>query len=109
MGRFMSPDWAAKAQPVPYAKLSNPQTLNLYGYMQNNPLGGVDQDGHCDWCQKLLNGITGNGFQTNAQIAAANEPTTITVTETYSPPMNPEPTPEADPNDHVDLARLWWA
>jgi RHS repeat-associated protein len=51
MGRFMSPDWSAKAQAVPYAKLTNPQTLNLYGYMQNNPLGGVDQDGHCDWCQ----------------------------------------------------------
>jgi RHS repeat-associated protein len=30
MGRFMSPDWAAKAMPVPYAKLSNPQSLNLY-------------------------------------------------------------------------------
>jgi RHS repeat-associated protein len=47
MGRFMSPDWSAKAEPVPYAKLGDPQTLNLYGYMQNNPLGGVDQDGHC--------------------------------------------------------------
>ena len=44
----MSPDWSAKEEPVPYAKLDNPQTLNLYGYMQNNPLGGVDQDGHCD-------------------------------------------------------------
>ena len=29
MGRFMSPDWAAKAEPVPYAKLDNPQSLNL--------------------------------------------------------------------------------
>jgi RHS repeat-associated protein len=47
IGRFMSPDWSAKAEPVPYAKLGDPQTLNLYGYMQNNPLGGVDQDGHC--------------------------------------------------------------
>jgi RHS repeat-associated protein len=46
MGRFMSPDWAAKAEPVPYAKLDNPQSLNLYAYMRNNPLGGVDQDGH---------------------------------------------------------------
>ena len=70
VGRFMSPDWSAKAQPVPYAKLGNPQTLNLYGYMQNNPLGGVDQDGHCDWCQKLWNEITGNGFITNAQASA---------------------------------------
>src|ERR1035441_452135 len=26
-----------------------PQTLNLYGYMHNNPLSGVDADGHVDW------------------------------------------------------------
>lgn len=50
MGRFLSPDWSAKEEPVPYAKLDNPQTLNLYGYMRNNPLGGVDQDGHCPEC-----------------------------------------------------------
>jgi RHS repeat-associated protein len=46
MGRFMSPDWAAKAEPVPYSKLDDPQTLNLYSYVRNNPLGGVDPDGH---------------------------------------------------------------
>jgi hypothetical protein len=47
MGRFMSPDWSAKEEPVPYAKLGNPQTLNLYAYLMNNPLAGVDADGHC--------------------------------------------------------------
>jgi len=46
MGRFMSPDWAAKAEPVPYAKLDNPQSLNLYVYVGNSPLGRVDLDGH---------------------------------------------------------------
>jgi RHS repeat-associated protein len=46
MGRFMSPDWSAKEEPVPYAQLDNPQSLNLYSYMFNNPLGGVDADGH---------------------------------------------------------------
>ena len=47
MGRFMSPDWSAKAEPVPYAKLDDPQTLNLYGYVRNNPLTHADADGHC--------------------------------------------------------------
>jgi RHS repeat-associated protein len=47
MGRFMSPDWSAKAEPVPYAKLDNPQTLNLYAYVGNNPLSRFDPDGHC--------------------------------------------------------------
>jgi RHS repeat-associated protein len=46
MGRFMSPGWAAKAEPVPYSKLDNPQTLNLYSYVENNPLSQVDEDGH---------------------------------------------------------------
>jgi RHS repeat-associated protein len=47
MGRFMSPDWSAKEDPVPYAKLDDPQTLNLYSYVRNNPLSQVDPDGHC--------------------------------------------------------------
>jgi hypothetical protein len=47
MGRFMSPDWSAKEEPVPYARLGDPQTLNLYAYLVNNPLAGVDADGHC--------------------------------------------------------------
>jgi len=47
MGRFLSPDWSAKAEPVPYAKLDNPQSLNLYSYVWNNPLSKYDPDGHC--------------------------------------------------------------
>ena len=46
MGRFMSPDWSAKAEPVPYAKLGDPQSLNLYAYVYNSPLTRVDADGH---------------------------------------------------------------
>ena len=46
MGRWMSPDWSAKAEPVPYAKLDNPQSLNLYAYVLNNPLTLRDLDGH---------------------------------------------------------------
>ncbi|HTQ55322.1 MAG TPA: RHS repeat-associated core domain-containing protein [Bryobacteraceae bacterium] len=45
-GRFTSPDWSALPQPVPYAKLTDPQTLNLYGYVRNNPLAMTDPDGH---------------------------------------------------------------
>ena len=46
MGRFMSPDWSAKIMPVPYAKLDNPQSLNLYSYVWNNPLSRNDPTGH---------------------------------------------------------------
>jgi RHS repeat-associated protein len=47
MGRFMTPDWAAKATAVPYADFGNPQSLNLYVYVGNNPLSRADADGHC--------------------------------------------------------------
>jgi RHS repeat-associated protein len=45
-GRFLSPDWSAKEDPVPNSKLENPQTLNLYAYVGNDPIGRVDPDGH---------------------------------------------------------------
>jgi RHS repeat-associated protein len=46
-GRFLSPDWSAKAEPVPYAKLGDPQSLNLYSYVGNNPMNRTDPTGHC--------------------------------------------------------------
>lgn len=50
-GRFMSPDWSAKVAPVPYATMDNPQTLNLYAYVRNNPITNMDPDGHSDNAQ----------------------------------------------------------
>jgi len=48
LGRFMTPDWAAKPTAVPYAHYGNPQSLNLYSYVQNNPTTTGDPDGHCE-------------------------------------------------------------
>jgi hypothetical protein len=62
MGRFQSPDWSAKEAPVPYATLENPQSLNLYSYVLNNPLSNVDADGHA--CISLVN--ASSGFCTRA-------------------------------------------
>ena len=56
----MSPDWASKPEAVPYSQLDNPQSLNLYGYIGNNPLSRADADGHC--CQgfkDFMNGASG--------------------------------------------------
>lgn len=59
MGRFMSPDWTAEPDPVPWAELENPQTLNLYAYVGNNPLSRTDPFGHAqDPCNGNPNCVT---------------------------------------------------
>jgi RHS repeat-associated protein len=52
MARFYSPDWSASPEAVPYAKLGNPQSLNLYTYVRDNPMSYTDADGHY-----LINGV----------------------------------------------------
>jgi RHS repeat-associated protein len=47
LGRFITPDWAAKATAVPYAEFADPQSLNLYTYVRNIPTTRFDLDGHC--------------------------------------------------------------
>ena len=45
---------------MPYADLNNPQSLNLYGYVLNNPLARFDPDGHdgfWDLAKQYLNVI----------------------------------------------------
>ncbi len=56
VGRFMTPDWDAKPTAVPYASFGDPQTLNLYSYVENGPLNRVDADGHDG--QQVPNGST---------------------------------------------------
>jgi RHS repeat-associated protein len=46
-GRFMTADWAAQPTAVPFANFRDPQTLNLYSNVRNNPLATVDVNGHC--------------------------------------------------------------
>jgi RHS repeat-associated protein len=46
LGRFMTPDWAARPTAVPYAVFGDPQSLNLYAYVRNDPVSRADADGH---------------------------------------------------------------
>jgi RHS repeat-associated protein len=66
-GRFTTPDWSDRPEPIPYVDLENPQTLNLYTYSHNNPLRWNDPDGHCTadgethgwlWCAAHSIGLT---------------------------------------------------
>lgn len=81
MGRWMSPDWAKTPEGVPYADLSNPQSLNLYGYLSNNPLSHTDPDGHqCDWCNTVMSWLSSSHSSsasasvTGGQGSASNGP-----------------------------------
>jgi RHS repeat-associated protein len=56
LGRFMTPDWAAKPTAVPYAMFGNPQSLNLYSYVNNNPTTTRDPDGHVAGVDDLVIG-----------------------------------------------------
>ena len=46
MGRWMTPDWSARPTTVPYAEFGDPQSLNLYLYVRNDPVSVADVDGH---------------------------------------------------------------
>lgn len=48
LGRWLSSDWSSVPVPVPYANLTNPQTLNLYAMVRDNPETFADLDGHQD-------------------------------------------------------------
>ena len=46
--RFVTPDWSDDPEPIPYADLTNPQTLNQYVIVHDNPNTFADLDGHED-------------------------------------------------------------
>ena len=60
-GRFTSPDWSEQPAVVPYADFRDPQTLNLYAYVRNNPLRLNDPRGH-GWLEKVGNWLTDGGW-----------------------------------------------
>ena len=45
-GRWLSADWSNVPVAVPYANLSNPQTLNLYSMVADDPESFADLNGH---------------------------------------------------------------
>jgi len=67
----MTPDWAAKPTNVPYASFGNPQSLNLYSYVENNPTTMGDSDGHCyPWCTVIGGAIVGGLIGAGGEIIA---------------------------------------
>jgi RHS repeat-associated protein len=100
LGRFMTPDWAAKPTAVPYAEYGDPQSLNLYAYLQNNPIKGVDPDGHqqgvpaqitCTGTAYVLAGNSGNiGHEGAPGVTVTNGSAAVVPSQwTGAPTMGP--------------------
>jgi RHS repeat-associated protein len=106
LGRFITPDWSTVPVPVPYADLSDPQTLCQYCYVRGLPTTKADADGHCgeqqqgggSGCPSVNVTATVNGKQTASQAVMHNAPpspnivkvgatVTITVTDGSGKPI----------------------
>ncbi len=85
LGRFMTPDWAAKPTAVPYAMFGNPQSLNLYSYVGNNPLMHADPDGHCWPAQSCYQAIANavNNFSNKVFNNSANSSPAVAALKTF--------------------------
>jgi len=73
----MTPDWAARPTAVPYAVFGDPQSLNLYGYVRNDPVSSADADGHESETQPCVTNTAGcdsskKGTQGQTQNASTN-------------------------------------
>jgi len=94
MGRFMTPDWATRPTAVPYALFGDPQSLNLYTYVRNDPVTRADADGHC-WMKLFRICSTGS---MNAQANTDEAQNTID-TKPPTPAVPPQAFDDAHVND----------
>jgi len=130
LGRFLTPDWASAPTAVPYATFGDPQTLNLYAYVNNNPGTEIDMSGHwgpvgpqwgeTGWLGSRNmggdpnTGPGGDATQNGTPFVNINFGTEITEGESRSEalwntpaPSNPNPPDPTPTTDYVDIS-YWW-
>ena len=94
-GRFVTPDWSDDPEPIPYADLTNPQTLNQYVIVHDNPNTFADLDGHED--DDGGGNDTGGSADYFAILLGLGDPIpTVAQQPPPPPPCNP---PNADSSD----------
>jgi len=72
LGRFISADWSAIPEPIPYADFDDPQSLNLYGYVRNLPTVNVDPNGHDGGFWEFVNALA-NAWTTDNVAGAGRQ------------------------------------
>ena len=84
-GRWLSADWSSVPVPVPYANLTNPQSLNLYSMVSDDPESFADLDGHQDttpaWehSDGQINTCTGSGGPADCSVVVPQTDSTGTL------------------------------
>jgi hypothetical protein len=76
---------------VPYAKFGDPQTLNLYTYVENSPLNRIDADGHQDGV------VPCSGTQAACNTSSGGQATPMKVADYQAPAQNASTMPLAPP------------
>jgi RHS repeat-associated protein len=102
IGRFMSPDWAAAPIAVPYAKFGDPQSLNLYSYVENGPINRIDADGHS------YAGVNGLDRDESAGVPMATWDDLDEDLKNKPFKGNPSPTPSPSPNTQSQDTGGFW-
>jgi hypothetical protein len=78
---------------VPYASFGDPQSLNLYGYVRNDPVTRADKDGHVDdlckgrtdcYMTNAANGVTTVNVYSSTQTKTTNADGSTTITGTFT-------------------------
>ncbi|HXO33618.1 MAG TPA: RHS repeat-associated core domain-containing protein, partial [Candidatus Acidoferrales bacterium] len=92
-GRWISPDWSAIPAPVPYANLTNPQTLNLYAMVHDNPETFSDLDGHDGAMGQAGKVEVNNQPENPTEAKQSQDPNT-----SQSPTQDKKPVLPADPS-----------
>jgi RHS repeat-associated protein len=99
-GRFLSADWSSVPAAVPYANLTNPQTLNLYAIVSDNPETFADLDGHSVYpSEKCWTGNTSNCPPPADDSTTANNQNSQNAT----PPQNQSQDPQKDKPNEIKL------
>jgi RHS repeat-associated protein len=97
-GRWLSADWSAVPVSVPYANLSNPQTLNLYAMVADDPESFSDLDGHQNNPTPTSNQTLAAAGEACATGSGGNNQHCVTTTEkaqNQRPSLTPEQMREA--------------
>ena len=105
LGRFMTPDWAAKPTTVPYATFGDPQSLNLYSFVENGPVNRADADGHDTDCTKNRSDrgcSSGASSANNGESSAEKESKARDKTDQVKDAAQAKNTPPAPPPPGVD-------